>query len=84
MAFLTDELLRPIVGNILRSDPWRNAFLCRRCLLRVALDQLGPAYSDSEVREALEGLFKKPEPLVCVHGLHCAKCSDAVSCLAAR
>jgi hypothetical protein len=84
MAFLTDDLLRPLVSNILRSDPWRNAFLCRHCLLRGALDQLGPAYSESEVREALEGIFKKPGALVCMHGLRCGKCSDAVSCLAAK
>jgi hypothetical protein len=84
MAFLTDDLLRPIVSNILRSDPWRDAFLCRRCLLRGALDQLGPAYSESEVRDALEGIFKKPGALVCMHGLRCGKCNDAVSCLAAK
>jgi len=84
MAFLTDELLRPIVSNILRNDPWRSAFLCRRCLLRMALDQLGPAYSGAEVHEALEGMFMKPAPLVCMHGLRCGKCNDAVSCLAAK
>ncbi len=84
MAFLADELLRPIVSSMLRSDPWRNAFLCRRCLLRLSLDQLGLAYSESELREALEGIFKKPGALVCMHGLRCGKCNDAVSCLGAK
>jgi hypothetical protein len=84
MAFLTDELLRPIVSKILRSDPWRNAFLCWRCLLSIALDQLGSAHSESEVRGALEGIFKKPGAFVCMHGLQCGKCNDAVSCLAAK
>jgi hypothetical protein len=77
MAFLTDELLRPIVSNILSSDPWRSAFLCRRCLLHLSPDQLGPAYGESEVHDALEGIFKKP-------GARCGKCNDAVSCLAAK
>jgi hypothetical protein len=64
MGFAGEELVRPIVSGILRSAPWTNAFLCYLCLLNLTLEELRPAYKESEVRPAMDRIFDNPDGLL--------------------
>ena len=63
MGFTSAEIIRPLVGSILRNGTWAHAFLCHRCLVTLTLEQLGRGYKDYEVRRGMDKIFESPEPL---------------------
>jgi hypothetical protein len=79
-----DEVVRPIVIGILRSAPWTHTYLCYQCLLTLAVEQLGPAYQESDVRPALDRIFESPGALVHLQAFRCAKCLYTMPCLGSR
>jgi hypothetical protein len=84
MAFLTEELLRPVVGTILRRDPCRHAFLCYGCVLALTLAQLGGVNKDYEVRRTMDRIFREPGSLLYKHSFPCEKCKESRACLGAK
>jgi len=81
MGFTSAEIIRPLVGSILRKGTWAHAFLCHRCLVTLTLEQLGRGYKDYEVRRGMDKIFESPEALVYMRACLCAKCRDTLACL---
>jgi hypothetical protein len=85
MEFTTEQVVRTLVGVLLRTDPWAHKFLCSRCLLGVTLEQSSAANRGEQgVRRALESIFRTPGALMYVPAFPCAKCQDVSACLSAR
>jgi hypothetical protein len=84
MGFTSNEIIRPIVGRILRNGTWAHAFLCHRCLVSLTLEQLGRGYKDYEVRRGMDKIFESPTSFVYMHAFPCAKCHSTLACLSVR
>ncbi len=78
MGFTSAEIIRPLVGSILRNGTWARAFLCHRCLVTLTPAQLGRGYKDYEVRRGMDKIFESPEALVYMRAFPGAKCEDTV------
>ncbi len=84
MRFASEELVRVIVSAILRSTPWKHAFLCYLCLLNLMLEHLGPAYNEYEVRRTMDRVFDTPGTLMYLQTFRCAKCQYTMACVGSR
>ena len=59
MTYLTEELVRRIVGHFLRSDN-RAQFFCSSGLVKLARESLDTTYPRSEIERAMNTVFQSP------------------------
>jgi hypothetical protein len=78
----TEELVRRIVGSLLRSD-YRGEFFCSSCLGKLARESLDTTYSKSEIERAMDTVFQSPGALRSVQTFLCAGCRKTMPCLGA-
>jgi hypothetical protein len=78
----TEELVRRIVGSLLRSD-YRVAFFCSSCLGKLARESLDTIYPKSEIERAMDTVFQSPGALRSVPTFLCAGCRKTMRCLGA-
>jgi ferredoxin len=58
----TEELVRRVVGNLLRSDYRGNVF-CSTCLVKLARESLDTIYPKSEIERTMDTVFQSPGAL---------------------
>ena len=78
----TEELVRRIVGSLLRSD-YRGEFFCSSCLGKLARESLDMTYPMSEIERAMDTVFQSPGALRSVPTFLCAGCRKMMPCLGA-
>jgi hypothetical protein len=79
----TEELVRRIVGSLLRSD-YRGEFFCSSsCLGKLARESLDAIYPKSEIEPAMDTVFQSPGALRSVPTFLCAGCRKTTPCLGA-
>ena len=82
MTYLTEELVRRIVGHFLRSDN-RAQFFCSSGLVKLARESLDTTYPRSEIERAMDTVFQSPGALRSVPAFLCAGCRKTMPCLGA-
>ena len=83
MAYPIEELVRRMVGGILRAGQWQGKFLCQPCLERLALEQIGKSEKKAVVGQALAQVFKDAGALAYMPTYLCARCGKTMPCLGA-
>jgi hypothetical protein len=71
MTYPPEELVRRIVGSLLRSD-YRGKFFCSSCLVKLAPESLDTTYSKSEIERAMDIVFQSLGALRSVPTFLCA------------
>ena len=62
MTSPTEEVVRRLVGRLLRSD-YRGEFFCSSCLVKLARESLDTTYPKSEIERAMDTVFQSPGAL---------------------
>jgi hypothetical protein len=78
----TEEMVRRIVGRLLRSD-YGGEFFCSSCLVKLARESLDTTYPQSEIEQAMDTVFQSPGALRSVPTFLCAGCRKMMPCLGA-
>src|SRR6266436_10214206 len=82
MTYPTEELVRHLVGNLVRSD-YRGKFFCSSCLVKLARESLDTIYPKSEIERTMDTVFQSPGALRFVPTFLCAGCRKTMPCLGA-
>ena len=80
MAYPVEELVRRMVGGILRAGQWQGKFLCQPCLKRLTFEQIGKSERKAVVGRALAQVFKDPGALAYMPTYLCARCGKTMPC----
>jgi hypothetical protein len=82
MTSPTEEVVRRLVGRLLRSD-YRGEFFCSSCLVKLARESLDTTYPKSAIERAMDTVFQSPGALRSVPTFLCAGCRKTMPCLGA-
>jgi hypothetical protein len=82
-VFTAGDFIRRVVDSLLHGDH-RGQFLCARCLVKLAKDNLDRSYMKPDIARVMEDIFAAPGSLTLAPASLCALCArKKVACLGA-
>ena len=82
-VFTAGDFIRRVVDSLLHGDH-RGQFLCARCLVKLAKDNLDRSYMKPDIARVMDDIFATPGSLTLVPTSLCALCArKKVACLGA-
>jgi len=73
-VYTISDFVRRVVDSLLRGD-CRGQFLCSRCLIKLAKDNLDKSYVKAEIARVMDDIFNTPGPITHVPASTCALCA---------
>ena len=82
-VFTAGDFIRRVVDSLLHGDH-RGQFLCARCLVKLAKDNLDRSYMKPDIARVMDDIFATPGSLTLAAASLCALCArKKVACLGA-
>lgn len=82
-VYTAGDFIRRVVDSLLHGE-CRGQFLCSRCLVKLAKDNLDRSYMKPDIARVMEDIFASPDPLTLAPASLCALCArKKVACLGA-
>jgi hypothetical protein len=82
-VFTAGDFIRRVVDSLLHGDH-RGQFLCARCLVKLAKDNLDRSYMKPDIARVMDDIFATPGSLTLAPASLCALCArKKVACLGA-
>ncbi|HEY7653145.1 MAG TPA: hypothetical protein VIG07_10020 [Methylomirabilota bacterium] len=73
-VYTVSDFVRRVVDSLLRGD-CRGQFLCSRCLVKLAKDNLDKSYVKADIARVMEDIFNAPGPITHTAASTCALCA---------
>jgi hypothetical protein len=73
-VYTISDFVRRVVDSLLRGD-CRGQFLCSRCLIKLAKDNLDKSYVKADIARVMEDIFNAPGPITHAPASTCALCA---------
>ena len=73
-VYTVGDFVRRVVDSLLRGD-CRGQFLCARCLIKLAKDNLDKSYTKTDVARVVEEIFGAPGPITHAAASTCGRCA---------
>ena len=61
-VYTISDFVRRVVDSLLRGD-CRGQFLCSRCLIKLAKDNLDKSYVKADIARVMDDIFNTPGPI---------------------
>jgi hypothetical protein len=82
-VYTAGDFIRRVVDSLLNGDH-RGQFLCARCLVKLAKDNLDRSYMKPDIARVMDDIFATPGTLTLAPASLCAQCGrKKVACLGA-
>jgi hypothetical protein len=80
-VYTVSDFVRRVVDSLLRGD-CRGQFLCSRCLVKLAKDNLDKSYAKPDVMRVMDDIFNTPGPITHAPRSTCGLCArKKIPCL---
>ena len=73
-VYTISDFVRRVVDSLLRGD-CRGQFLCSRCLVKLAKDNLDKSYMKADIARVMDDIFNTPGPITHAAASTCALCA---------